>query len=175
MSHPIGWVDYFDFWAKNKNVKEYCFGLFGLSSNITNFCVPYKNSLERKNVTLPFDPSTECIFEMTQSLHLKQILTTLGGRVSCQRCQARSKRTKQQCRAPAIKGKKVCKTHGGRSTGPKTEAGRQRCAEARTTHGRETRAIRAERYVKLAEIQMLDQIGRTLGFIVGPKTRNCQP
>lgn len=108
---------------------------------------------------------------MLETLNLEQTLITLGGRVSCQRCQARSKRTKQQCRAPALKGKRVCKTHGGRSTGPKKEVGRQRCAEARTIHGRETRAIRAERSIKLAEIQMLDHLGRTLGFIVGPKTR----
>ena len=108
---------------------------------------------------------------MLETLNLEQTLITLGGLVSCQRCQAKSKRTKQQCRAPALKGKLVCKTHGGRSTGPKTEAGRQRCAEAKTIYGRESRAIRLERSVKLAEIQMLDQLGRNLGFIVGPKTR----
>jgi hypothetical protein len=31
--------------------------------------------------------------------------TTLGGRVTCTQCNAQSKRTKLQCRAPAIKGK----------------------------------------------------------------------
>ena len=103
--------------------------------------------------------------------NLEQTLITLGGRVSCQRCQAKSKRTKLQCAAPALKGKKVCKTHGGRSTGPKTEAGRQRCAEAKTIHGRETRSARRVRSEKIAELQMLEQMGRTLGFIVGPKTR----
>jgi hypothetical protein len=56
-----------------------------------------------------------------------------------------SKRTKQQCRAPAMKGKRVCKTHGGKSTGPKTQAGRQRCADAQTIHGNETRQARSDR------------------------------
>jgi len=84
---------------------------------------------------------------------------------------AKSKRTKQQCRAPALKGKLVCKTHGGRSTGPKTEAGRQRCADAKTVHGRETRSARRARSEKIADLQMLEQTGRELGFIVGPKTR----
>jgi len=103
--------------------------------------------------------------------NLEQTLITLGGRVSCQRCQAKSKRTKQQCTAPALKGKLVCKTHGGRSTGPKTQAGRQRCADAKTIHGRETRSARRARYEKIAELQMLEEMGRALGFITGQKTR----
>jgi len=58
---------------------------------------------------------------------------------------------------------------GGRS--PKTEAGLQRCADAKTIHGRETRSARRARSESIAELQMLEQMGRTLGFIVGPKTR----
>ena len=103
--------------------------------------------------------------------NFEQTLITLGGRVSCQRCQAKSKRTKLQCAAPALKGKRVCKTHGGRSTGPKTEAGRKRCAEAKTVHGHVTRSARRARSKKIAKLQMLEKMGRTLGFIVGPKTR----
>lgn len=63
------------------------------------------------------------------------MLITAGGRITCQQCSARSKRTKQQCRAPAMKGKKVCRIHGGLSRGPITEAGRLRCAAAKTKHG----------------------------------------
>ena len=50
--------------------------------------------------------------------------TTLGGRVTCTQCNAQSKLTKLQCRAPAIKGKTKCRFHGGRSTGAKTTEGR---------------------------------------------------
>ena len=57
-----------------------------------------------------------------------------------------------QCAAPPLKGKRVCKTHGGRSTGPKTESGRQRCAQAKTTHGRETREARTERSLASARL-----------------------
>jgi hypothetical protein len=63
--------------------------------------------------------------------------TTLGGRVACTQCNAQSKRTKLQCRAPAIKGKTKCRFHGGRSTGAKTAEGRARIAAAHTVHGRE--------------------------------------
>jgi len=65
--------------------------------------------------------------------------------------------TKQQCRAPALKGKEVCRTHGGLSTGPKTKEGRARCAAAKTIHGRETRKIRQERSQKLAELRFLKE------------------
>ena len=110
-----------------------------------------------------------------QTLHLEQTLKTLGGRVTCQRCQAKSKRTKLQCSAPALKGKRVCKTHGGRSSGPKTEAGRQRCAEAKTIHGRETREVRTERSLASARLAVLEEAGFVLGFMSGHRTRGRKP
>ena len=111
----------------------------------------------------------------TQTLHLEQTVATLGGRVNCQRCQAKSKRTKLQCAAPALKGKRVCKTHGGRSTGPKTIAGRQRCAEAKTIHGRETREARTERSLATARLAVLEAVGHQLGFMNGTNTRGVKP
>jgi hypothetical protein len=111
----------------------------------------------------------------TQTLHLEQTLKTLGGRVTCQRCQAKSKRTKLQCSAPALKGKRVCKTHGGRSTGPKTVSGRQRCAQAKTIHGRETREARTERSLASARLAVLEKVGFTLGFMNGKRTLGRKP
>jgi hypothetical protein len=93
--------------------------------------------------------------------------TTLGGRVECTQCKAMSKRTRVRCRAPAIKGKAVCRFHGGRSTGAKTAEGRARIAAAHTVHGRETRAIRAERSAKLAELYELEMLGRSIGMFEG--------
>ena len=110
-----------------------------------------------------------------KTLHLEQTLKTLGGRVTCQRCQAKSKRTKLQCAAPALKGKQVCKTHGGRSTGPKTEAGRQRCAEAKTIHGRETRETRNERSLASARLAVLEAVGFSIGLMSGGRTRGVKP
>ena len=89
---------------------------------------------------------------------------TLGGRVECRQCNATSKRTKQQCRAPAIRGKTKCRFHGGRSTGPKTEAGKARIAEAHTVHGQETRQKRLETSYKLAELHELERLGHSCGL-----------
>ncbi len=36
-----------------------------------------------------------------------------------QRCSARSKRTRERCRAPAVKGWTVCRFHGAGGGGPK--------------------------------------------------------
>ena len=81
------------------------------------------------------------------------------------RCQAQSKRSGDQCRKAAMRGKKVCRTHGGASTGPKTPEGRLRCAEAKTIHGWETRAIRAKRDAKLKELRDLERMMEDIGLI----------
>ena len=77
-----------------------------------------------------------------------------GGRIHALRCQALSKRSNQQCKKAASKGKRVCMFHGGKSTGPVTHSGKQRCAEARTIHGRETRLIRIKRAKTLSELKI---------------------
>jgi hypothetical protein len=51
------------------------------------------------------------------------------------RCGART-RAGCPCRAPAIRGKRRCRMHGGRSTGPRTQDGMARLCAARTIHGR---------------------------------------
>lgn len=112
---------------------------------------------------------------MSNPLLLEQTIFTLGGRITCTRCQAKSKRTKLQCRAPALKGKRVCQTHGGKSCGPRTEAGRQRCAEVKTIHGQETRSIRAERSQASARLSVLEQVGFEIGLMTGKRTRGRKP
>ena len=86
-----------------------------------------------------------------------------------------SKRTKLQCAAPALKGKRVCKTHGGLSRGPTTEAGRQRCAEVKTIHGRETREARNERSLASARLAVLEAAGFSIGLMSGGRTRGRRP
>lgn len=95
---------------------------------------------------------------------------TAGGRITCVQCQAKSKRTGQQCQAPAVSGKIKCRFHGGASTGPKTPEGRQRCADARTVHGRETTSMRMERSLSSARFAVLESVGFGLGLMTGSRT-----
>ena len=86
----------------------------------------------------------------------KEKYVTLSGlNRTVNRCQATSKRTADQCRKAAMKGKQVCRAHGGCSTGPRTQQGRKRCAEARYQHGWETRKIRELRAQKFHEMKTL--------------------
>jgi hypothetical protein len=93
-------------------------------------------------------------------------MSIFNGSATCRRCQAQSKRTGEQCGAAADPHSTTskCKWHGGRSTGPKTAQGRQRCAEAKTIHGNETRSKRAERSGKSAELHELVDLGNAIGL-----------
>jgi len=86
-----------------------------------------------------------------------------------------SKLTKQQCAAPASKGKTKCHTHGGKSTGPKTAEGKTRCAAAKTIHGFETRQARTERALGMRRLRELEDLGHLLGIMTGPKTPGRKP
>jgi hypothetical protein len=44
------------------------------------------------------------------------------------------------CQRPAVKQTGRCTRHGGKSTGPRTQAGRDKIAALHTTHGRTTKA-----------------------------------
>jgi len=98
-----------------------------------------------------------------------------GGRIRCCRCQAQSKRTKRQCQAPAMKGKTKCRFHGGKSTGPKTLAGRQRIARAKTIHGNETRQIRKERQAGSRRLAELEDLMHELKMTTAPRTPGRKP
>ena len=93
-------------------------------------------------------------------------LITAGGKIICRRCQAMSRRTGKQCGAAADRLSKTskCKWHGGRSTGPKTERGRQRCAEAKTIHGQETRERRKQNAATATKLLLLRDLGTRLGL-----------
>ncbi len=74
-----------------------------------------------------------------------------------------------------MKGKAVCRTHGGLSIGPRTEAGRKLCAEAKTIHGRETREARNERSLASARLAVLEAVGFSIGLMSGNRTRGVKP
>ncbi|MCP3680208.1 MAG: hypothetical protein GY782_08170 [Gammaproteobacteria bacterium] len=76
-------------------------------------------------------------------------------------CTAKSKRTKQLCRQPAMKNGK-CRLHGGKSTGAKTVDGKKRLAEVNLTHGYYTKEAKAERrYLR----QLLTEMSEALSLL----------
>ena len=109
------------------------------------------------------------------TINIILFLITASGKIICPRCQAKSKRTKLQCGAPAEKGKKVCRFHGARSTGAKTEEGRLRIARSKTQHGNETRQARAEHSAKSAELSTIEDIMHLTGMTTAPRTRGRKP
>lgn len=103
------------------------------------------------------------------------LFTIAGGKIICRQCRAKSKRTQVQCQAPAMKGKEVCRFHGGLSMGPTSIEGRERCAQARAVHGNDSRQSRAELSAGLAYIASLEMLARSIGMISGPKPRGRKP
>ena len=90
----------------------------------------------------------------------EKLLVTCAGKISCNRCQGTSRRTKLQCGAPALKTSRTqkCKFHGGASTGARTVEGRQRISASLLVHGHETNKIRVERQLKTLELRHLEDI-----------------
>ena len=66
---------------------------------------------------------------------MDKYLMTAGGKITCLRCTARSTRSGNQCRKPALKVSRTqkCQTHGGKNKGPITAEGKARSAAALTT------------------------------------------
>lgn len=118
----------------------------------------------------PVELHTSC---KTMSNNFTYVLA--GGHITCNQCQAMSKRSRQRCKAPAMKGKDVCRTHGGLSTGARTEAGKIRVRTANLKHGRETREARIERSLASARLAVLEAVGFSIGLISGGRTRGRRP
>ena len=71
--------------------------------------------------------------------------TRFGPNWSGKRCGAKT-RSGTLCLNPTITSKRHCRLHGGLSTGPRTEAGKERIRQTHLKHGRRTKeAIAAER------------------------------
>ena len=95
--------------------------------------------------------------------------------MQCDRCAAVFKATGQRCTATTLVGRRTCLRHGGASTGPRTKAGKRRCAAARTVHGCDTIAMRQERSLGSARVAVLESIGFAIGLLKGTKTRGRRP
>ena len=59
-------------------------------------------------------------------------------------CEALSKRSGKRCKNYASKGKRVCRIHGGRSTGAKTKSGKLNQKTTNIKHGMYTSEVKLE-------------------------------
>ncbi len=103
------------------------------------------------------------------------MLVTAGGKVVCARCTAKSKRSGEQCKKPAMRGKAVCDFHGGRSTGPKTEAGKASQRAAVTKTGAYTKQAAEDRARSTRLLCGLEDAMYVLKMTSLPRTRGRKP
>ena len=103
--------------------------------------------------------------------NFEKLIVLAGGRITCLRCTARAKGSQTQCRNPAMQGKTKCRTHGGASTGPKTQAGKDAIRQAHYKHGEQTLEAKAARSAKDAELQSLEDVLHALNMTSAKRTR----
>ena len=84
------------------------------------------------------------------------------------RCGAKT-RSGVPCAKFPKEGKRRCRLHGGLSTGPKTDAGREAISAANTKHGRyrSWRDKRAKEKYYLGAIKRVMEEARKAGLLVG--------
>jgi hypothetical protein len=70
-----------------------------------------------------------------------------------------------------MRAKRVCRIHGGKSTGAKTPEGRIKLSLVHTKHGQETRTIRKQRSIQLGELSLLEDWMYALKMTDMPRTR----
>jgi hypothetical protein len=139
-------------------------------ANHMHFAVPVQELLRSISKLTLNEAPTRCILMSNNFTYV-----IAAGHITCNQCQAMSKRSRQRCKAPAMKGKAVCRTHGGLSTGPRTEAGKLRARTANLKHGRETREARTERSLGSARLAVLEAVGFSVGLMTGSRTRGRRP
>jgi len=76
-------------------------------------------------------------------------------------------RSGHPCRKPALKRKRRCRLHGGLSTGPRTDEGRARIANAQFKHGKYVnwREHRAREKFYFSEIRRIMREAEEAGLI----------
>ena len=98
----------------------------------------------------------------------KEGLILAFGRTLVPRCQATNRRG-EQCLKAAMQNKSVCRNHGGRSTGARTEEGKRRSREANLIHGdRSVQGMLRAREDSVRVRQLVDAV-RVLGLAANVK------
>jgi hypothetical protein len=86
-----------------------------------------------------------------------------------------SKRSGEQCKKPALRGKAVCEFHGGRSTGPKTAEGKARQRAAVLKTGDYTKEAMEDRARNVRVLAGLEDAMYVLNMTTMPRTRGRKP
>jgi len=107
--------------------------------------------------------------------YITSTLVTAGSKIACRRCTAMSKRSGEQCKKPALRGKAVCEFHGGRSTGPKTEAGKARQRAAVLKTGNYTKEAIEDKSRSALRLAGLEDAMYVLNMTTMPRTRGRKP
>ena len=102
-------------------------------------------------------------------------LVTAGGKITCRRCTALSKRSGEQCKKPALRGKAVCDFHGGRSTGPKTAEGKARQRASVLKTGNYTKEAMEDKARNVRVLAGLEDALYVLNMTTMPRTRGRKP
>ena len=109
--------------------------------------------------------------------NITSMLATAGGKISCRRCTAMSKRSGEQCKKPALKTSRTqkCEFHGGRSTGPKTAEGKARQRAAVLKTGNYTKEAMEDRARSVRVLAGLEDAMYVLNMTTMPRTRGRKP
>ena len=108
---------------------------------------------------------------------ITSMLVTGGGKITCLRCTAMSKRSGEQCKKPALKTSRTqkCDFHGGRSTGPKTDAGKARQRAAVLKTGNYTKEAMENKARSVRVLAGLEDAMYVLNMTTMPRTRGRKP
>jgi ribosomal protein L40E len=98
---------------------------------------------------------------------ISEILVTAAGMIVCRRCTARSKRSGEQCRKPALTSSRTqkCQLHGGKSYGPKTAGGKVASAAANYKNGAYSKASIEQVDKSRALLRVLEDATHLLGLV----------
>jgi hypothetical protein len=118
-----------------------------------------------------------CQITMPVMMDSVSTLVAGGGKIVCRRCTAKSKRTGEQCKKPALKTSRTqkCEFHGGRSTGPKTAAGKARQRAAVTASGNYTETAIEDKRRGALKLAALEDAMYVLNMTTMPRTRGRKP
>src|SRR4051794_22891458 len=95
--------------------------------------------------------------KMSNGPHAQEPVSPMALAHAAPRCAARRKSDGGSCQQPAMANGR-CRMHGGKSTGPRTAEGLERCRKARWKHGHYSREAREERAAARAGLRLIRAI-----------------